>query len=184
MDEPAAARAAWLSPRFAPYTVICVFVLTLLSRSGTLGINLPLHVHISCILTKTSEAEAPERKGNRSRNREEPFCVVDSVDGFTSGEANNGDSGDRKSAAGCCGSGLNLFSSGAASSVFAATASGGDRGATTHSPPPDAEDFLCNLGESPLDIVIFAFPFYIAEAASRFETSFFKQHRVEGSSLS
>ena len=103
------------------------------------------------------------------------------------GDANNGDSGDRKSAAGCCGSGLNLFSSGDASSVFAATASGGgedDRGATTPSPPPDAEDFLCNLGESPLDIVIFAFPFYIAEAASRFETSFFKQHRVEGSSLS
>ena len=109
-------------------------------------------------LTKTSEVEAPERKGNRSINREEPFCVAE---GFTSGEANNGDSCDRKSD-GCCGSGLNLFSSGAASSVFAATATAGggedERGATTPSPPPDADDFLCNLGESPLETVIFAFP--------------------------
>ena len=108
-----------------------------------------------CKLTKTSEAEAPERKGNRSINREEPFCVAE---GFTSGDANNGDSGDRKSE-GCCGSGLNLFSSGAASSVLAATATAGggedERGATTPSPPPDADDFLCNLGESPLETVIF-----------------------------
>ena len=109
-------------------------------------------------LTKTSEAEAPERKGNRSRNREEPFCVAD---GFTSGDANNGDSCDRKSD-GCCCSALNLFSSGAASSVLAATATAGggedERGATTPPSPPDAEDFLCNLGESPLETVIFAFP--------------------------
>ena len=47
----------------------------------------------ACILTKTSEAEAPERKGNRSINREEPFCVAE---GFTSGDENNGDSGDLK----------------------------------------------------------------------------------------
>ena len=125
------------------------------SRLGTLGINITTQE--GCKLTKTSEAEAPERKGNRSRNREEPFCVADVVDGFTSGDANNGDSCDRKSD-GCCGSCLNLFSSGAASSVLVVTAKGGGEDATTPSPPPDADDFLCNLGESPLDTVIFAFP--------------------------
>ena len=50
-------------------------------------------------LTKTSDADAPERKGNRSRNRAEPFCVVvDGVGGFIiMSDGENGDSGDLKS---------------------------------------------------------------------------------------
>ena len=71
-----------------------------------------------------------------------------------SDEANNGDPGDLNSSLTECGSGLNLFSSGAAaSSAFVGGAGGGEEGdgddkVATPSPCPCPADFLCNLESS------------------------------------